>query len=429
MNFTCTCKDKFDKNGTMTKICYLKEASSEHRASFSLDAVTNLSKLGLDVHIQSDAGKGIHLTDAQLKSAGATIQKTVKDLIAKDNVFVSINTPDAATIDALPAGSTLVCLVNPAQNKDVVSKLAKNRITTFALELIPRISRAQNMDVLSSQANLAGYRAVIESLSKCQKVFPMMMTAAGKVSPAKVLILGAGVAGLQAIATAKRMGAVVSAFDVRSAVKEQVESLGAKFVEVEQAGDSETKGGYAKELSEKDKKAQAEKIAEVAKEQDVIITTALIPGRPAPELVTEAMVKSMKPGSVIVDLAAANGGNCKLSEADKTVTKHGVIIVGDTHLLNHVAVDASALFAKNVFNFISHLYDAEKKKIEINLEDEITSGTLLTYQGKVVHPNFKDTKVKEAPKKPAVKKAPPKTVTSQKPHLKKKTAASNKKKK
>jgi len=285
-------------------------------------------------------------------------------------------------------GAVLVGLLNPLQNKAAVDAYAQAGITAFAMELLPRISRAQGMDVLSSQSNLAGYKAVIEAAATFGKAFPMMMTAAGTIAPAKVLVLGAGVAGLQAIATAKRLGAVVSAFDVRPATKEQVQSLGAKFIEVAQeSGEvSETKGGYAKEMNEEYKRKQGALIHETLKTHDVIITTALIPGKPAPELIGETMLKDMKPGSVIVDLAAESGGNCPETEAGKVIVKYGVTLIGYTNMPGRAPVDASALYARNLVNFIAPMIDPETKALAIDRNDEIIAGTLITYEGKIVHP-------------------------------------------
>lgn len=283
-------------------------------------------------------------------------------------------------------------MLAPFDNRAALPGWAAKNLSTFALELIPRITRAQTMDVLSSQSNLAGYRAVIEAANAFGRAFPMMMTAAGTVPPARVLVLGAGVAGLQAIATARRLGAIVSAFDVRAAAKEQVQSLGATFVEVEGAENAETSGGYAKEVSEDFKMRQQAKIHETLKKSDIAIATALIPGKPAPVLITEAMVKDMKPGSVIVDLAVERGGNCPLSEAGKVVQKHGVTLIGHDNMPSRIAVDASALYARNVFSFLSLLINKDKKdELHINVEDEIIKGTLLTHQGQVVHPQFTTT--------------------------------------
>lgn len=278
-------------------------------------------------------------------------------------------------------------MMNPLDPKTSFAALNARSIHAYAMEFLPRISRAQSMDVLSSQSNLAGYRAVIEAVSATSKTVPMMMTAAGTIPPAKALVLGAGVAGLQAIATAKRLGAVVSAFDVRAVVKEQVMSLGAKFVEVAASADAETSGGYAKEMDEDYKKRQAEALAEVIKTQDIVISTALIPGKPAPELITSAMVASMKAGSVIVDLAAANGGNCKLTKADALVkTENGVTIIGYTNMPSRAASDASPLYARNLQTFVMTLmFDKETKTLNVLSDDELIKGTLVTKGGAVVH--------------------------------------------
>ena len=277
--------------------------------------------------------------------------------------------------------------MEPYKDRDLIGLIAKQNITCFALELIPRITRAQTMDVLSSQSNLAGYKAVIEASTTYGKAFPMMMTAAGTVPPAKCLVMGAGVAGLQAIATARRLGAVVSASDVRPAAKENVESLGAKFIAVEdeEFKQAETSGGYAKEMSDEYKKKQTELIAATVAKQDIIICTALIPGKPAPVLLTPEMVDTMKPGSVIVDLAVEQGGNCPLSEPNKVVDRSGVQIIGCTNLASRVAIDASALFAKNLLNFVTPLINSSENKIEINMQDEIIVGSMITKDGKIVH--------------------------------------------
>jgi NAD(P) transhydrogenase subunit alpha len=278
--------------------------------------------------------------------------------------------------------STLIAMLNPLVDKQYIADLARYGITAFAMELMPRISRAQSMDVLSSQSNLAGYRAVIDAVAAFTKATPMMMTAAGTVAPAKVLVLGAGVAGLQAIATAKRLGAVVSAFDVRPAVKEQVQSLGAKFIEVPSDESGDAAGGYAKEMSEDYKQKQAQLIADTLARTDIAITTALIPGRPAPVLIDESMVKGMKAGSISVDLAVTAGGNCPLSEADKEVVAHGVKILSYTNVPSRVAVDASQLYAKNLFNFLSPFI--KDGALHINWEDELVTGTLVSKNGEVV---------------------------------------------
>jgi NAD(P) transhydrogenase subunit alpha len=289
-------------------------------------------------------------------------------------------------------GAVLVAMLDPYRNRDLVKALAAQGVTAFAMELVPRITRAQSMDVLSSQANLAGYKAVLDATSEFGRAFPMMMTAAGTIAPAKVFIMGAGVAGLQAIATARRLGAVVSATDVRPAAKEQVESLGASFVmvESEETNQAETAGGYAKEMSEDYKRKQAALVAEHIKKQDVVICTALIPGRPAPKLVSADMVRSMRPGSVIVDLAVENGGNCELSQEGQVVDANGVKIIGWSNVPSRIAVDATALYARNLFNFLGIIV-AKDGTLKIDPEDEIIKGSLLTRDGRVVHPAFAET--------------------------------------
>jgi NAD(P) transhydrogenase subunit alpha len=289
-------------------------------------------------------------------------------------------------------GAALLATLDPYRDPDGVRAYAAAGIAAFAMEFMPRITRAQSMDVLSSQANLAGYKAVLEAAAHFPKAMPMMMTAAGTIAPAKVFVMGAGVAGLQAIATARRLGAVVSATDVRPAVKEQVESLGASFVmvESEETKEAETAGGYAKEMSDEYKRQQAELIAETIKKQDIVICTALIPGRPAPVLVTEEMVKTMKPGAIIVDLAVENGGNCPLSKPGEVIEAHGVTIVGHVNMPGRLPVDATSLYAKNLLNFVTTLIDGETGTLKIDWEDELVTGTALTRDGAIVHPNLQD---------------------------------------
>jgi len=369
----------------------------EARVAASPDTVKKYVAMGFEVAIESGAGLSAAFTDAALEAAGAKIVKTAKDALGSADIVLKVRKPigpgaevekEADEIALMKSGATLISLMEPYKDRALIDALAAKKITTFALEMVPRITRAQSMDVLSSQANLAGYKSVLDACNEFGRAFPMMMTAAGTVPPARVLVMGAGVAGLQAIATAKRLGAVVSATDVRPASKEQVESLGGTFVAVEdeEFKEAETAGGYAKEMSDAYKKKQAELIAETLKKQDIVICTALIPGRPAPVLITEEMVKTMKPGSVIVDLAVEQGGNCPLSEFGKVVHKHGVAIVGHANVPSRIAVDASALYAKNVLNFLTPLYDAEAKSLKIDLEDEIVKGSLITQDGKVVHP-------------------------------------------
>ena len=290
--------------------------------------------------------------------------------------IIKVNCPSEKDINSFKENTILIGMLNPSKNKNIIDKIIKKKIKIFSLELLPRITRAQSMDVLSSQSNLAGYRAVVDCVAEFEKAVPMMMTAAGTVPAAKVLVIGAGVAGLQAIATAKRLGAIVSATDVRAASKEQVESLGGKFLTVEKSEDMETSGGYAKEASE-DYKKQAEIMKEALKKNDIVICTALIPGKPAPRILTEDLVKLMKPGSIIYDLAAEQGGNSAFSEAGKINTVDGIKIIGVKSLMNRLPLTASSLYAKNLFSFIRNLYSKEKKDFNINLEDEIIKKSLI----------------------------------------------------
>lgn len=376
------------------KVAIPKERrDGETRVAGSPDAVKKLVALGLTVVVEKGAGLAANVPDDAFKEAGAEIAATEKTAFKDADVVFKVQRPMTADegtdeLALMKEGAAVLCHMNALTNKAYVEKLAAAKIDGYAMELMPRITRAQSMDILSSQSNLSGYRAVIEGAAEFARAFPMMMTAAGTVPPARVLVLGAGVAGLQAIATAKRMGAVVYAFDVRPATKEQVESLGGKFVVVDEEAmkDAETSGGYAKEMSEDFKKKQAEAIHEQLKKADIAISTALIPGKPAPELITEAMVKDMKPGSVIVDLAVENGGNCKLSELGKVVEKHGVKLVGYANMPGRVAADASVLFARNLVNFITPMVDKDKKTVAFDMDDETVKGTCVCRDGKVVHP-------------------------------------------
>ena len=301
----------------------------------------------------------------------------IKEILNKGDVIVQLGMLSNENLNQLKENQSLVGILDPYKNKEIIEVLVKKNINCFSLELLPRITRAQSMDILSSQANLAGYKAVIESFSYFEKAIPMMMTAAGTIPAAKVLVVGAGVAGLQAIATAKRMGAVVFATDVRMASKEQVESLGGKFLVVEGSENLETEGGYAKETSEDFKKKQEELLAETLKKIDIVICTALIPGKKAPIIINENMIRGMQAGTVIYDLAAIQGGNTSLTEVDKVVNQNGVKIMGESNILNKLPTSASNLYAKNVFNFVMNLYDKENKKININLEDEIIKNTMI----------------------------------------------------
>lgn len=371
----------------------------ESRVAATPETVKKYLGLGFEVAVETGAGVGASFTDQAYREAGATIAPDAKatlrdaDIVLKVRSPLSPGEPGAEGLDELAAmksGALLLAMLSPYNAKDRIATYAAAGLASFAMELMPRISRAQSMDVLSSQANLAGYKAVLDAAVEFGKAFPMMMTAAGTVAPARVIVMGVGVAGLQAIATARRLGAVVSGYDVRPAVKEQVQSLGASFVEVDAAAtkEAETKGGYAKEMSEEYKQKQAQVLRETLKKQDIAITTALIPGRPAPVLITEEMVKEMKPGSVIVDLAVEAGGNCPLSELGKVVVKHGVTIVGHANYPSRIAVDASALYARNLYNFLAPFAKKEGGGIEIKWDDELVRGTLLTRDGKIVHPNF-----------------------------------------
>ena len=349
----------------------------EKRIAITPDIAKKYIDLGFEVFIVEDYGEHLGFKDNQYKELGVKISKDTKEIIRGADLIVQLGLPSDDIISLITENQTLIGILNPYNNKEKIDSLTKGKINIFSLELLPRITRAQSMDILSSQANLAGYKAVIESFANFEKAIPMMMTAAGTVPAAKVLVVGAGVAGLQAIATAKRMGAIVFATDVRVASKEQVESLGGKFLTVEGVENLETEGGYAKEASEDFKKKQEELLSETLKKIDIVICTALIPGKKAPVIIKENMINNMQAGSVIYDLAAIQGGNTAFSEVDKIVNKGGVRIMGETNILNKLPVSASTLYAKNVFNFVTNLYNKENKKIDINLEDEIIEKTLI----------------------------------------------------
>jgi NAD(P) transhydrogenase subunit alpha len=375
------------------KIAIPKERTpGETRVAASPDVVKKYVQLGFEVVVETGAGEASSMTDAEYQAAGATIAADEAAALKDADVVVKVTRPllsgKTSELALMKPGAVLVAQLAALIHPDDVKAYADAGLTAFALELMPRISRAQSMDILSSQNNLAGYKAVIDGASEFGSAMPMMMTAAGTVPAAKVFIMGVGVAGLQAIATAKRLGAVVTANDVRPATKEQVESLGGKFLMVDESAmkDAETSGGYAKEMTEEYKRKAAEVVAEHVKKQDIIITTALIPGKPAPKLISEEMVKSMKPGSVIVDLAAETGGNCALTEPGKVVVKHGVKIVGHLNVPGRLPKDASQLFAKNVLNFLTPHVDKETKALKFDWEDETVKGTLVTRDGKIVNP-------------------------------------------
>ena len=362
----------------------------ETRVAISPDTAKKFRALNLDVVIERGAGTGAGFADAEYEAAGARLAGDGATLLSGANLVLKVRAPTDAELAAMAPGTALVGMLSPYGTREAVDAYAAAGVDAFAMELVPRISRAQSMDVLSSQANLAGYKAVIDASAEFARAMPMMMTAAGTVPPARVFVLGAGVAGLQAIATARRLGAIVSATDVRPAVKEQVESLGASFVmvESEETQAAETAGGYAREMSEDYRRRQAELVAEHLAKQDIVITTALIPGRPAPVLITEEMVESMKPGSIIVDLAVEQGGNCPLSRAGEIADHHGVRIIGHVNVPGRLPVDASALYARNLYNFISPFVDGESGDIEFDWNDELVTGTGLTRNGSVVHPSF-----------------------------------------
>jgi len=369
---------------------------NEARVAVSPDTVKKLVALGAEVMIETGAGSGSAVPDGAYAAAGARIAVDEADSLRDADIVLKVQRPLTPAeggpdeLALLKSGAMLIGILAPYAAKDQVAAYAAQGVNAFAMEFLPRITRAQTMDVLSSQANLAGYRAVIEAATVFGRAFPMMMTAAGTVPAARVMVMGAGVAGLQAIATARRLGAVVSATDVRPAAKEQVQSLGATFVAVEdeEFKQAETAAGYAKEMSDSYKAKQAALTAETIKKQDIVITTALIPGRPAPVLVSEEMVKSMKPGSVIVDLAVEQGGNCPLSEPGNIVVKSGVTLVGLLNIPSRIAVDSSALYARNLLAFLTPLFDKETKALKINWDDEIIKATALTRDGQVVHPAF-----------------------------------------
>ncbi len=371
------------------KIAIPTEAAPEPRVAATPDTVKKM-KAYADVVVQSGAGRASGMLDADYEAAGATIAQSAADTLRDADVVLKVRRPSELELSSCKAGALVLAIMDPYGNDGALAAMAKAGVAGFAMELMPRITRAQVMDVLSSQANLAGYRAVIDASAQFGRAFPMMMTAAGTVPATRVFVMGVGVAGLQAIATARRLGAVVTATDVRPATKEQVESLGAKFlaVEDEEFKNAQTAGGYAKEMSKEYQAKQAALVAEHVKKQDVVITTALIPGRPAPRLISADMVKSMKPGSVIVDLAVERGGNVDGAKADEVVEVNGVKIVGYTNMAGRLAASASGLYAKNLLAFLDILVDKKEKALAVNWDDEIVKATALTKDGAVVHPGF-----------------------------------------
>jgi NAD(P) transhydrogenase subunit alpha len=361
----------------MRIVSVLENQKIEKRIAITPDIAKKYITLGLEVSLPENYGEHLGFKDNEYVELGVKISKDEKDIINSADIIVQVGLPSDDKISLIKKNQTLVGVLDPYNNKEKIENLVKANVNSFSLELLPRITRAQSMDILSSQANLAGYKAVVESFANFERAIPMMMTAAGTIPAAKVLVVGAGVAGLQAIATAKRMGAIVFATDVRMASKEQVESLGGKFLTVEGAENLETEGGYAKETSDDFKKKQEELLEETLKKIDIVICTALIPGKKAPLIIKDSMINGMKSGSIIYDLAAIQGGNTAFTEVDKVIDKGGVKIMGETNILNKLPISASSLYAKNVFSFVANLYDKENKKININLEDEIIEKTLI----------------------------------------------------
>jgi len=361
----------------------------ERRVALVPDAVKALVSDAIQIVVETGAGVEAGFIDAAYEAAGATLESDAATLLGRADVVLKVQPPceradGSHEVDSITSGKTLIGFMKPLDMPELAKRLADRQLTTFSIELMPRITRAQSMDALSSQSNIAGYRAVLVAAAALPKIFPMMVTAAGTIQPAKVLVIGAGVAGLQAIATAKRLGAVVEAYDTRAAVKEQIESLGARFVELDlDTGDSEDTGGYAKAQSEEFYERQREQLGKRIAASDVVITTALVPGQPAPFLINEAAVKAMRPGSVIVDLAAEKGGNCQLTTADQTTVVHGVTLIGSTNLPSEIPANASQMYARNLTTFMKHL--APEGELVLDLEDEITSGAMLTHAGKIVN--------------------------------------------
>ena len=405
----------------------LKEAAPETRVAATPETVKKMAGIGISVTVEAGAGASSGFDDTAYKQAGATLAKTATAVLKKADVVLGVRAPSAAQVKAMKADAVLIATLNPYQDAKGVKSYASAKIQAMAMELMPRITRAQSMDVLSSQSNLSGYKAVLDATAEYGRALPMMMTAAGTIPAARVFVMGAGVAGLQAIATAKRLGAIVSATDVRRAAGEQVESLGGTFVMVEaDEGESgETEGGYAKEMSADYQKRQAALVTEHIAKQDIVICTALIPGRPAPELVTKKMLEGMKPGSVLVDLAVEQGGNCKLSKAGKVTDHKGVKLVAHENVPGRLAGNASELYSRNLFNFLDAFYDKDKKALALDWEDEIIAGIGLTKDGTVVHPALAPKKAapkaqaKAAEEKPVAKKAAAKKPAAKKPAAKK----------
>ncbi len=374
----------------MVTIAITAERDGEPRVAVSPETVKKLSALGCTVRVEAGAGGRSRFFDDTLKAAGATIAANAAEALNGADILLKVRRPSVEEVKALKPGAIVAAMLSPFDDRPGLDALAGTGAALMAMEFMPRISRAQSMDVLSSQANLAGYKAVVDAAARFGQAVPMMMTAAGTVPAAKAFIMGVGVAGLQAIATARRLGAIVSATDVRPATKEQVASLGAKFIAVEdeEFKQAQTVAGYAKPMSAEYQKKQAELVASHVKTQDIVITTALIPGRPAPKLISKAMIESMKPGAVIVDLAAERGGNTDLTKPDQDVNHNGVLVMGPTNLAGEVPVNASSLYAKNLLAFLETMIDKKEKVLKVNWDDEIVKGTLVAKDGKIVHPSL-----------------------------------------
>jgi len=366
----------------------LESRSSERRVAAVPETVKKMTQAGLEVHVQAGAGVASGYTDAAYQAAGATIVGNAAAALREADVVLKVDEPLVTEVDALRAGSVLMALLDPYHNLPMVKRLAERGISAFAMELVPRTTRAQAMDVLSSQASIGGYKAVLVAAERLGKYLPMMMTAAGTVQPARVVVLGAGVAGLQALATAKRLGAIVEVSDIRAAVKEQVESLGGRFIDLPELGSGEGEGGYAKEVTKEFLEKQREILTERISHADVVITTAQVPGKKAPILLTREMVEVMKPGAVVVDMAASTGGNCELTRANEEVEHQGVLVLGPTNLAGSVSTDASLLYARNLWNLLQLLWDKKEKVLSVPEDDEVVAGTLLTHAGEVKAPRI-----------------------------------------
>jgi len=374
----------------MIVVATTAEPGDEPRIALSPETAKKLKALGCEVRIEKGAGERSFFLDNAFADAGAKVMPSAAEALNGADIVLKVRRPSNEDVERMKPGALLAAMLDPYSAKEGIEALAQAKINAFSMEFMPRITRAQSMDVLSSQSNLAGYKAVVNAAERFSRAFPMMMTAAGTVPAARVFVMGVGVAGLQAVGTAKRLGAVVTATDVRPASKEQVQSLGGKFIAVEdeEFKQAETAGGYAKEMSAEYKRKQAELVADHLKVQDIVITTALIPGRPAPKLISKAMVESMKPGSIIVDLAAERGGNTEVTKPGESTVHHGVTIMGELNLAGEVAGNASSLYARNLYAFIELLIDKKTGAIAINWDDDIVKGTALTRDGAVIHPSL-----------------------------------------